>query len=73
MTKKINVYIEKLGESYETILDGYFEEFKRKMKNTMRITKSMVDQYYDHICLMVDIDNTFSQAIILRVTWLRPM
>lgn len=40
VTKQITSYIEQLGENFETILDGYFDEFKGKMKNRMRILKS---------------------------------
>ena len=73
MTKKINGYIEKLRENFETNLDCYFDEFKRKIKNRMIIPMSMIDQYYDHICFMADIDYTYAQAVIPKVAWLRPM
>ncbi len=54
-------------------MDGYFEEFKKKMKNMTRIAKSLVDKYYDDICFLVDIDYTYIQEVIPRIAWLRPL
>ena len=73
VTKKINDFIEQLGVNFETILDGYFEEFKGKMKNMKRIPKLVVNHYYDDICFIVDIDYTYAQVVLPRVAWLRLM
>ena len=62
-----------MGEKFETILDGYFDEFKGKINNRLRIPKLVVYHYYNHIFFMVDIDYTYAQEVIPRVTWLRPM
>ena len=39
----------------------------------MRIPISLVEQYYNDICFLVDIDYTYIQAIVPRVRWLRPL
>lgn len=39
----------------------------------MRIPKSFVDHYYDHICFMVDTNYTYAQDVMPRVAWFRPM
>lgn len=73
ITKHINGYIEQLRENFETILDGYFDEFKGKMKNEMRIPMLVVDHYYDHIFFMVDTNFTYAWVVRPRIAWLRPM
>ena len=35
-------------------MDNYFEEFKIKMRNRMKIPKFVVDDYYDEMCFVVD-------------------
>lgn len=54
-------------------MDGYFQEFKKKMKNGTMIPKSLVDKYYDYICFLVDTDITYIQVVIPRTIWLRPL
>ena len=54
-------------------MDGYFDEFKGKKKKNIRIHKSVVDEYYDDIYLMVDTNYTYAQVVLPRVAWLRPM
>ena len=57
---QINDLISQLGENFEVIMDNYFEEFKNKMRNHMRIPKSIVDKYFDDICFMVVMDFVYS-------------
>lgn len=73
MTKQINDFIEQLGEIFETIMDGYYEEFKGKMKNRLRIPQSVIDHYYEDICFMMEIDFTYVQVPLPRLAWIRPM
>ena len=63
-----------MGENFETIMEGYFEDLKKKkMKNKFKISKSVVDKYYDHICFLVDADYTYGEVVIPRVAWPRPL
>lgn len=54
-------------------MDGYFEEFKGKMRNRLIIPHLVVDHYYDDICFMVEIDYTYAQVVLPKVAWIRPM
>ena len=56
------------GESFEAITGNYFEEFKNKMRNQMRIPKFVVDKYFDDICSMVDTYFVYAQDVLPRVT-----
>ena len=62
-----------MGENFETIITNYFEDFKKSMKQRMRIHVSLVEQYYNDICFLVDIDYTYIQVDVPRVRWLRPL
>lgn len=52
-------------------MTSYFEDFKQSMKKRLRIPVSLVEKYYDDVCLLVDVDHTFVQEEIPRVRWLR--
>ena len=54
-------------------MTSYFEDFKKSMKQRMRILVSLVEKYVNDICFLVDIDYTYIQAIVPRVRWLRPL
>ena len=41
---QINKYIEKMGENFKTIMTSYFENFKKFMKQRMRIPISLVEK-----------------------------
>ena len=62
-----------MGENFETLMTSYFEDFKKSMKQRMRIHVSLVEQYYNDIFFLVDIDYTSVQATTPRVRWLRPL
>ena len=62
-----------MGDNFETLMTSYFEDFNKSMKERMRIPVSLVEQHYNDICFLVDIDYTFVQASIPRVRWLRPL
>ena len=62
-----------MGEIFESIMTNYFEDFKKSMKQRMRILVSLVEQYYNDICFLVDIDYTYVQLATPRVRWLRPL
>ena len=60
-----------MGENFETIMTRYFEDFKKSMKQRLRIPVSLVEQDYNDIFFLVDIDYTYIHAIVPRVRWLR--
>ena len=62
-----------MGENFERVMDNYFEVFKDKMNNKFRIPPKLVEDYKDDICFMVDYDKVYIQAVILRVTWVKPL
>ena len=62
-----------MGENFETIMTSYFEDFKKSMKQRLRIPVFLVERYYNDICFLVDIDYAYVQAITPRVRWLRPL
>ena len=62
-----------MGEKFEIIMTSYFEDFKKSMKQRMMIPISLVEQYYNDICFLVDIDYTYIQVDVPRVRWLRPL
>ena len=73
MAVQIGEFIEQLGDSFESIMTNYFEDFKQSMKKRLRILVSLVEKHYDDNCFLVDIDYTFVQAATPRVRWLRPL
>ena len=73
MAVQINEYIEQMGDNFESIMTSYFEDFKKSMKQRLRIPISLVEQYYNDICFLVDIYYTYIQTVVLRVRWLRPL
>ena len=56
IVKQSNNLIDRLEENFEIVMDNYYEYFKAKMKNRMRIPKFVVDKDYDEICFKLDID-----------------
>ena len=65
-------YIKLLGENFKDILDGYFEEFRKKMRKRLRIPLSLVMSHYNYICFIVDVDNTFVPKVKPRKAQLKP-
>lgn len=70
---QINEYIEQMGDNFESVMTSYFQDIKKSMKQRLRIHVSLVEQHYDDICFLVDIDYTFIQVAVPRVRWLRPL
>jgi hypothetical protein len=70
---QINEYIEKLGKNFESVMNGYFEEFKKTMKQRVRIPVSLVEKHVKDLCFLVDIDYTYIQVVVPRVRWLKPL
>lgn len=56
---QINEYIVEMGENYVSIMDNYFEVFKEKMNNRIKIPKKLVEDYKYDICFMVDCDRVY--------------
>ena len=54
-------------------MTSYFEDFKKTMKQRIRIPVSLVEKHINDICFLVDIDFTYIQEAIPRVRWLRPL
>lgn len=40
---QVNEYIEKMGENFESLMTSYFEDFKKSMKQRLRIIFSLVE------------------------------
>ena len=62
-----------MGDNFESVMTSYFQDFKKSMKQRLRIPISLVEQHYNDIFFLVDIDYTYIQAIVPRVRWLRPL
>ena len=62
-----------MGESFESIMDNYFEAFKGKMNDRLRIPEKLVNDYQDDVCFMVDYDNVHIQAVKPRIVWVKPL
>ena len=56
---QINEYIEQMGDNFESVMTSYFDDFKKSMKQRLRIPISLVEQHYNDICFLVDIDYTY--------------
>ena len=54
-------------------MTSYFEDFKKSMKQRLRIPISLVEKHFRDIFFLFDIDYTYIQASITRVRWLRPL
>ena len=70
---QINDYIKQLGDNFESIMTSYFEDFKKSMKQRLRIHVSLVEKHYNDVCFFFDIDYTYTQVVVPRVRWLRPL
>lgn len=62
-----------MGDNFDAQITSYFEDFKKSMKQRMRIPVSLIEKYEKDIFFLVDIDYTYIQAVIPRVRWLRPL
>ena len=70
---QINEYIEQMGDNFESLMTSYFEDFKKSMKQRLRILISLVEKHANDVSFIVDIDYTYVQAAIPRVRWMRPL
>lgn len=70
---QINEYVEQMGDNFEALITSYFEDFKKAMKQRLRIPSSLVEKHVNEVCFLVDIDYTYIQVSIPRVRWLRPL
>ena len=61
--KKVRVHIveliEKLGDNFESIITSYFEDFKKSMKERLRIHVSLVEKCYNDVYFLVDVNYTY--------------
>ena len=62
-----------MGDNFEAQMTSYFEDFKKSMKQRVRILVSLVEKHINDICFLVDIDHTYIEVKIPRVRWLRPL
>ena len=46
-------------------MDGYFEYFKQKIKNRFKIPKSIIDQFDDKVCFLMDTYFTYVKVVIV--------
>ena len=70
---QINEFIDQIGDNFDAQMTSYFEDFKKSMKQRMRIPVSLGEQHINDICFLVDIDYTYIQVVVPRVRWLRPL
>ena len=70
---QIKKYNEQMGDNFDSLMTSYFENFKKTMKQRLRILVSIVDQHINDILFLFDIDYTYIQAEVPRVRWLRPL
>ena len=70
---QINEYIEQMGDNFDAQMTSYFEDFKKSMKQRMRIVVSLVEHHVNEICFLVDIDYTYIQVVVPWVRWIRPL
>ncbi|OYD06002.1 hypothetical protein CHM34_18660, partial [Paludifilum halophilum] len=61
-----------MGDNFEAHMTSYFEDFKKSMKQRVRIPISLVERHINDICFLFNIDFTYIQAVVPRVRWLRP-
>ena len=62
-----------MGENFDAQMTSYFDDFKKSMKQRLRILVSLVEKHINDIFSLVDIDYTYIQETIPRVIWLRPL
>lgn len=67
------MYIQALGNKFESVMDEYFDNFKIRMNQRFRISPALVEKYHDYVYFLDDIDSTLVKAILSRVAWLEPM
>lgn len=65
--------IKSLGDTFNSLVDSYYEQFKERMNSWSRIPRQLVEEYEHEISFLVDIDFTLIKAIELRRKWLAPM
>ena len=70
---QIGEFIKKLGDKFESLMTSYFEDFRKSMKQRLRIPIYLVEKHVNDICFLFDIDYTYIQATVPRVRWLRPL
>ena len=55
------------------MMTSYFEDFKKSMKERLRILVSLVEKHYNYVCFLVDSHYTYVQVATPRVRCLRPL
>ena len=48
-----------MGVNFEIIMTSYFEDFKKSMKQRLRIPVSLVEQHVNDICFPIDVEYTY--------------
>ena len=56
VTIQVNEYIEQMRANFEIIMTSYFEDFKKSMKQRLRIPVSLVEKHVNNIFFLLDID-----------------
>lgn len=72
VTQQINDFKARLVIALTLLWMVIFRSLRGKKKRS-RIHQSLVDQYYDDICFLVEIDFSYAQEVLPRVSWLRPL
>lgn len=56
-TKQIKESIQAIGTGYPEVLNKYFDEFRRKMSQRVRISGDIVKKYEDDIYFTIQVTN----------------
>ena len=65
--------IGQLGDNFESVMTGYFEDFKKSMKASFKIPMSLVETHAKDICFLVDTDFTYAQAAVPSISLLKEL
>lgn len=73
VTKQIRESLQAVGTRYPEVLNKYFDEFKWKMSQRMRISGDIVKKYEDDICFIIKVDECIMEAVEPRKEVVEPM
>lgn len=73
VTKKIKKSIQAIGTGYPDVLNKYFDEFRQKMSQRMRISGDIVKKYEDDICFTIQVDKCIMEVVEPRQEEVEPM
>lgn len=63
VTKQIKESLQAIGTSYPEVLNKYFDEFRRKMSQRIRILGDIVKKYEEDICFIINVDECIMEVV----------